>query len=79
MARGISAENWDRATIRRDGLTPASAGIIQAIQGLGANLVGDLTEDDRTLLLRFALAVMEGPVRAGLLCWAAEVAAERAA
>ncbi|MFI5258301.1 MAG: hypothetical protein ACHQ01_01640 [Candidatus Limnocylindrales bacterium] len=65
---------WRRATERPrgDGLSPASEAIIQAVGEYGASLTGALSEDDRIELQRFAIAIIQGPIKAGCLSFAAD-------
>ena len=71
------AAAWSDATERGLELSPASRGIVDAVQAFGASLVGEIPEDERQILTRFACHLIEGPIRTGLLCWAGEIAAAR--
>ena len=77
MATGIAP--WSDATELGLNLSPASRGIVDAVQAFAASLVGEIPEDERIVLIQFACAIIEGPIRLGLSCWAGEIAAERQA
>ena len=77
MATGIAP--WNDATELGLNLSPASRGIVDAVEAFGASLVGEIPEDERIVLIGFACHLIEGPIRLGLSAWAWEIVAERQA
>jgi hypothetical protein len=71
------ARLWSQATVRGEDLSPASRGIINAVEAFGASLIGEIPDEEREVLIQFACHLIEGPIRTGLLGWAGEIVAER--